>query len=358
MPRILLLIESIGSGGAERQLTGLAAMLQHQDYQVQICYYVKQEFYLPFLQKNGVKSLFLPGASNKKSRLIAIRKIIKSYNPHTVISYSTSPSMITCLLKLFGAKYNLIVSERNTTQQITIRERLKFFLYRWSDYIVSNSYSQSIFISNHFPNLIHKIHVITNFVDTELFSPLYNKLSNNEVMRIVCVGRLMPQKNIIRFLEAVHRVVSDGYKIHVDWYGQDLKDSYSAVCHEKVKSLHMEDTFLFHAPSPFIHKEYRSADLFCLPSLYEGFPNVLCEAMSCGIPVLCGKVCDNPRIVTEGENGFFFDPYSLESIVLMVETYLDLPLKKKIEMGEKSREKAIVMFSQSFFIQQYRALIK
>lgn len=358
MPRVLCLIESIGSGGAERQLTGLAAMLQHQNYQVQICYYIKQEFYLPFLKKNGVNSIFLSSASNTKTRLFAIWKIIKSYNPDTVISYSTSPSMITSLLKLFGAKYNLIVSERNTTQQITIREELKFFLYRWSDYIVPNSYSQSILISNHFPKLINKIHVITNFVDTELFSPLDIKLSNHEETRIVCVGRLMPQKNILRFIEAIYRVASDGYKIHVDWFGQDLKDSYSAICHEKISSLHLEDTFLFQAPSPVIQEEYRNADLFCLPSLYEGFPNVLCEAMSCGIPVLCSKVCDNPRIVTEGGNGFFFDPLSLDSIVMMVKTYIDLPLKKKIEMGVKSREIAIVKFSKENFIQQYSSLLK
>jgi glycosyltransferase involved in cell wall biosynthesis len=358
MHKILCLIESIGSGGAERQLTGLASMLQNQDCQVLICYYIQQEFYLPFLRENGVESCFVSNGTDAKKRFFAIRSVIKIFNPDTVISYTTSPSMITCLLKLFGAKFNLIVSERNTTQKITIREKLKFFLYRWADYIVPNSYSQGSLIINNFPKLINKIHIITNFVDTDFFSPTDCVLSNHEETRIICVGRLMPQKNILRFVEALYKVLCDGYKVRVDWFGQDLGDSYSEMCHEIVRNYHLEEKFVFHSPSSSIQLEYRRADLFCLPSIYEGFPNVLCEAMSCGLPVLCSKVCDNPRIICEGENGFLFDPLNLGNIVMMVEAYLDLPYKKKIEMGVKSREIAMLKFSKVNFIRQYNNIIQ
>lgn len=357
MHKILCLIESIGSGGAERQLTGLAAMLKQQGYQVEVCYYVNREFYLPYLQENEVESYYLAEAANPKKRFFALRKHIKAFKPDTVISYSTSPSMIVCLLKLLGAKFNLIVSERNTTQQIGKMEKLRFFLYRWTNHIVPNSHSQAAFINKNFPNLSDKVRVITNFVDTEKFSPSVEALPEHEETRMVCVGRLMPQKNLPRFIEAIGKVVNDGYKIHVDWFGQDLKDAYSEECHNAVKIHNLEGVFFFQEPSSNIQEEYRRADVFCLPSLYEGFPNVLCEAMSCGKPVLCSRVCDNPNIVQEGENGLLFDPLNVDDIVATIERYLDLPLEKKKDMGKISREIAVSLFSEISFINNYLQLL-
>ena len=171
MSRVLCLIESIGSGGAERQLTGLAVMLKQHGYQIEVCYYVNRKFYLPYLQENEVESCYLAEAENSNKRLFALRKHIKAFKPDMIISYSTSPSIITCLLKLMGAKFNLIVSERNTTQQIGKMEKLRFFLYRWANHIVPNSQSQASFIDKQFPNLSGKVKVITNFVDTEKFLP-------------------------------------------------------------------------------------------------------------------------------------------------------------------------------------------
>lgn len=353
MPRILCLIESLGSGGAERQLTGLAAMLREERYDVEVAYYVPKEFYVPFLDEHGVKHHFLKEATNPKSRFFALREYLHRQNPDTVISYSASSSMITCLLKLLGAKYRVIVSERNTTQQLSRREKMKFFLYRWADVIVPNSQSQSNFIATHFPKLTNKVKVITNFVDTEKFSPSDEDVPEHEETRIVSVGRLMPQKNIPLFIEAIGKVVNDGYKVLVDWFGQDLKDDYSDVCHKAVMEHHLDGIFVFHAPSPNIQDKYRRADVFCLPSLYEGFPNVLCEAMSCGKPVLCSRVCDNPNIVEERGNGFLFDPTNVDNMAQVIEDYIKISPMRKKEMGEKSRDISVGLFSKNAFTQKY-----
>ena len=356
MKRILCLIENLGSGGAERQLTGLAVMLKKRGYQVEVCYYVKNEFYLPYLQENGIKSLCLSDAINFWKRFLLIRKYINAYQPDTVISYSASTSMITCFLKLLGANYHLIVSERNTTQKLNIRERVKFSLYRWANYIVPNSHSQGVFIAQNFPKFNHKIRIITNYVDIIKFSPT-NIKCENDVIRMLCVGRLMPQKNIPLFIEAISKVVDNHYKIRVDWYGQDLRDAYSQECHGAIDLYHLHDVFQFHEPSSNIHELYPISDVFCLPSLYEGFPNVLCEAMSCGLPVLCSQVCDNPYIVNSGQNGFLFDPSDSTDIALTIERYLLLNHDEKRQMGCRSREIAVEMFSEDKFINRYLDII-
>jgi len=357
MSRILCLIENLGSGGAERQLTGLAVMLKQQGFDVEVWYYVKNEFYLPYLQENGVIGRYMPEAKSAKKRFFALRKHIKDYHPDTIISYSSSPSMIACVLKRFGAKFRLVVSERNTTQKLTRSEKLRFFCYHWADVLVPNSHSQAKFIDDHFPELSSKMKVITNFVETEKFKPAEEVIPSHEETHMVCVGRLMPQKNLLRFIEAVGKLVATGYKLHVDWFGQDLKDAYSAECHKAIQERHLEQRFVFHAPSSTIQEEYQKAEVFCLPSLYEGFPNVLCEAMSCGRPVLCSRVCDNPSIVQEGENGLLFDPLNIDDMVTTIESYLELSQVKKNEMGVKSREIAIGLFSENTFINNYLELL-
>lgn len=358
MPRILCLIENLGSGGAERQLTGLAVMLKLQGYEVEVWYYVNNNFYLPYLQENGVVGRYLSEAKSAEKRLFALRKRIKEYHPDTIISYSASPSMIACVLKRFGAKYRLVVSERNTTQKLMRSEKTRFFCYRWADVIVPNSHSQAKFIENHFPNLSCKVKVITNFVDTDKFKPSDEPIPSHEETRMVCVGRLMPQKNLHRFIEAVGKVVASGYKLHVDWFGQDLNDVYSSDCHRAIKELSLGQSFTFHAPTSNIQEEYQKADVFCLPSLYEGFPNVLCEAMSCGKPVLCSRVCDNPYIVKENDNALLFDPLDVDNIAKIIEQYLCLPVEKKQEMGKRSRIIGLEGFSIDCFLNKYLSIIK
>lgn len=352
MKRIMCFIENLGSGGAERQLTGLAAMLQKEGYDVEVVYYVQREFYVPFLDEQGVKHNFLREATNPKTRFFALRKYLHRQNPDIVISYSASSSMITCLLKFLGSRFRLIVSERNTTQQLSKREKIKFFFYRWADVIVPNSHSQANFIASHFPKLTGKVKVITNFVDTEKFSPSQEPISKHD-LKMICVGRLMPQKNLPRFIEAIAKVKQDGYNVYVDWYGQDFEDDYSRVVHNGIIESGIGEKFKFHQPSDTIQEEYRVADVFCLPSLYEGFPNTLCEAMSCGKPVLCSRVCDNPNIVVEGGNGLMFDPFDINDIAETIEKYICLPDKLRYDMGKLSREIAVKMFSRENFIKKY-----
>lgn len=357
MKRILCLIESLGSGGAERQITGLAVMLKQQGFQVEVCYYIKKEFYLPYLQENGVPTKYLEDAIKPRNRFSELRNYIRNYNPDTVISYSVSTSMITCTMKLLGAKFNLIVSERNTTQEVTSRVKRRFFLYRWADKVVPNSFSQKAFIENNFPGLVNKVYVVTNFVDLEKFSPLDVVTNDADITRIVCVGRMMQQKNIINFIHVISKLISKGCRIRIDWFGQDLYDAYSEECHKLVNQYNLEDVFVFHSPSESIQDEYRRADVFCLPSLYEGFPNVLCEAMSCGKPVLCSRVCDNANIVKDGGNGFLFNPLNIDDMVNTFESYINLPKEKKLLMGEYSREIALGLFSKTNFLKKYNEII-
>lgn len=357
MKRVLCIIESLGSGGAERQLSGLAVLLKQHGFIVRVCYYFNHDFYVSYLKENGVDTCFLFDSMSPYKRFRSIKHCVDSFKPDTIISYSAAPSMILGLFKLLGAKYNLIVSERSTTQKLTVRDKMRFFFYRWSNHIVPNSNTQASFIAQHYPLLKGKIKVISNYVDTNKFSPSVKSKDPSGMVRMISVGRIDPAKNIPAYIKAIAAVVSKGYKIHVDWFGVDLKDDYSKECHETVSQCKLNDVFVFHDPITNIQDKYNEANIFCLPSLFEGFPNAVCEAMCCGLPVLCSKVSDVPNIVRDGDNGFLFDPIDLNDIVDKIEKMLKLSDKEKSNMGSLGREMALKMFTKDAFLNKYIEII-
>ncbi len=255
-------------------------------------------------------------------------------------------------------RWKLIVSERNTTQKLTFAERLKFLLYHVADAIVPNSFSQKKFIETHFPRLASRTQTITNFTDLEHFHPSENK-PPSLYSRVVCVGRLAPQKNILSFLDAVTKVKEQGLRFKIDWYGETTPAwvAYAAECHVKHEALGLQNFMEFHPPTRDIVREYQTADVFCLPSLYEGFPNVLCEAMSCGLPVICSRVCDNPSIMDDGENGFLMNPCSVEDMAATLAKALRLSVEQRSVMGQVSRRLAEKRFSYQNFSEAYTSLI-
>lgn len=355
MMRILLLIDGLGPGGAQRQIVGLAKLLKEKGCLVKVLYYHPIYFYRPYLDEHGVENEHIDGATNIVKRIFLIANAIRKYQPEAVISFLDKPNMITCLLKAIGMRYRLIAGERNTTQYLNKSEKLKFWLLRKADVIVPNSYSQARFIKTHFPYLCHKVFTITNFVDFDVFCPVF-KIRKHQPLRIIGVGRVESQKNIDCLIKATKLVVDQGYSVHIDWYGRmtELITDYKKMLEE----LALNAVFSFHEPTTAIHLKYQKADLFCLPSLYEGYPNVLCEAMACGLPVICSDVCDNAKIMEDGVNGYLFNPNHPHELASQIIKFATITSNAKGLMRKKSRELAEQKFGKEIFLAKYLKLIQ
>ena len=119
----------------------------------------------------------------------------------------------------------------------------------------------------------------------------------------------------------------------------------------------LERYFEFKSATKSIINEYQSADIFCLPSLFEGFPNVLCEAMSCGLPVICSDVCDNAQIAVNGKSGYLFDPINADNIADAIEKILSQSDVELSKIGIYNRNRAIDCFSEEKFVNKYIDII-
>ena len=355
--KVLCLIESLVSGGAERQMTGLASLLKQEGHDVAVWTYYPQEFYRKQLDEGGVEYRCIVKARNRLLRIPLLLREARRWKPDVLIAFLPTETVVACIMKLLGLKTKLIVSERNTSQQYGFGERFRFFLFKMeADWIVSNSHMQERFIAEHYPSLMNKVRVITNYVNTEYFTPGNRKQEEDRVIRMVCVARLSPQKNVLNFIDAVAMLKSNGIKLIIDWFGR-TDGAYAEECIKKVDKKNLSDIIEFRGVTQNVREEYQMADVFCLPSLWEGFPNVICEAMSCGLPVLCGRICDNADIVQEGVNGFMFDPSSVEDMINVITRFVELDSKTKQVMEQKSRELALSSFSSDLFVKKYLEII-
>lgn len=355
MKRIICLIESLGSGGAERQMTGLAILLKREGYNVEVWYYAPNHFYRDELENEGVKTRYILNAINKYKRIGLICKELHKVRPDTVITYLDTPCIIGCIAKIIGGKFNLIVSERNTTQQITLKNKVKFFLYRFANHIVPNSHTQTRYIENNYPFLKDKVKCITNFVDTNKFKPNKNTVIN-EKKRILTVARVMPQKNVIKYIQAIKNVADKGCNFEVCWYGNSISEEYYEECKQEIKKHSLEDIFKFYSATANIIEEYHKADIFCLPSIYEGFPNVVCEAMCCGLPIICSNVCDNADIVSDN-NGLLFNPLDVSNIADIIVEAINWDEDSRKRISKNNRTRSITIFSKKRFLESYIEII-
>lgn len=357
MKKILCYIDELGSGGAERQITNLAVLLKKKGYDVDVYCYHPNYFYEYTLVENQIPLIKLElKRNNFLCKILNTRKVLNAKQYDTLIAYSDGPVIIASFLKIFNPKIRVIVSERNTTQVITIKDRIKFLLYRFVNYIVANSYSQTNFIKSHYRSLNKKTFTITNYIDSNKFFPDESN-KRGDILNIIVVARHSQQKNVPVFIEAVNIAKEMNIKFHVDWYGDN--GGGNKENHEQLAKQYQLDDVLTFWPSKYdIERYYRKADAFCLPSLYEGFPNVVCEAMCTGLPVICSNVCDNPYLIEDGVGGFLFNPKDPNDIALKIQKLSSLSEDQLKKMGQNNRAKGEILFSAETFVDKYIQLIE
>ena len=186
----------------------------------------------------------------------------------------------------------------------------------------------------------------------------------NQKIRIGVFCRFEPQKNCLRFLEAIYKVIQQTDKpFIVDWYGNQsfnndlLKDYFKSV-KMRLAQLGLNNNVILHTAVSSVNELLPVFDAIALPSLYEGFSNSISEAICSGRPMLVSNVSDNPILVHDGENGFLFNPNDVNSIASTIIRFLSMSPEQRSLMGEKSREIAQNLFDKNDFINKYISLMR
>ena len=150
-----------------------------------------------------------------------------------------------------------------------------------------------------------------------------------DAMLVVTAGRLSPEKGHRYLVEALAKNNLNKEKIFVLFCGEG---SCMDNLKKQAKNLGVEKKCLFVGFRHDLQKIFRAMDLFVLPSLTEGLPNVVLEAFSCAKPVIVTPVGGVPELVKDGVNGVFVPPKNPKLLAQAMEHLLRTP-KMREEMG-------------------------
>ncbi|NOZ63406.1 MAG: glycosyltransferase family 4 protein [Caldiserica bacterium] len=205
-----------------------------------------------------------------------------------------------------------------------------------------------------------RIKVIYSGVEIEKFSLPRDKISQRRALglpegaKIVgCVGRMVPVKGHIHFLEAACMVKEKYPEAYFVLQGEGpLKKELM----EKAKSLSLSSCCMFLSSATPVQKVFSSLDVFVLPSLNEGMGRVLVEAMATGLPIVASRVGGVPELVRNGINGYLVPPGDEDALAASITSLLKEPALAS-RMGEKGKEMS-KKFSAQRMLAQIESLYK
>ncbi|MGV3346943.1 glycosyltransferase family 4 protein [Enterobacteriaceae bacterium LUAb1] len=166
-----------------------------------------------------------------------------------------------------------------------------------------------------------KVHVVYNAIDSEKFTPGSEpaRLTTRAQLDIpaqahvlIYVGSGFERKGLAAALQALAK--TDSYLLVI---GKDKGSrryeslATSLGCHARVRFLGIQSNTL-----PW----YQAADGLLLPTLYDPFPNVILEAMACGLPVITSTSCGGAEFIREGENGFVCDALDIAALRMAIQS--------------------------------------
>ncbi len=354
-----LVIHRLDLGGAERQLLALADGLEKEKFQVEvITFYPGGCLEDQILDCEGltVTNLGRKGRWGAPLCLVKLARALRRSRAHVVYGFMEVPSQMSLLAgRVLGIR--VIWGLRRSRRYLghyDWAERSSFrtgrFLSRGADFIIFNSAKgrDDYLEAGYHPK---RMAVIPNGIDTNRFkrdpgkgSALKKSLGIEPGAKLVgMVSRIHPMKGHEVFLRAAGKLSASRSDVFFVCAGRGDKQEVS-VLRSLTARLGLEKRVLWLGEIRDVVGLYSALDVLCSSSLYgEGFPNVIGEAMSCGVPCVVTDVGDSALVV--GSTGLVVsrgDPGELASAVAGL---LSRPPEELSRMGEHARIRVQQHFS-------------
>lgn len=289
-------IGTLRQGGGERVISILSKKMREDGLPVEVLiYYDEDPFYTLHPEVTLMRVEAQTGSRNILKNMLWMRRYFKN-NADVVISFLAPFNMLALAATLF-LKVPIIVADRNDPRFVPFRPLLRKardFLYRFADGVVLQTrHNQQYFCKS----IQKKSTVIYNPVD--LGEKAGQALRTEKKPRIVSVGRLMPQKNQKMLLDAFVRLHQQHPDYTLTIYGEGPERQ---ALEEQIAHLGLTGAVELPGSVKDVHDRIMDAELFVLPSDYEGMPNALIEAMCLGLPVISTKVSGATDLI-DGTNG-------------------------------------------------------
>jgi GalNAc-alpha-(1->4)-GalNAc-alpha-(1->3)-diNAcBac-PP-undecaprenol alpha-1,4-N-acetyl-D-galactosaminyltransferase len=302
--KITLILPTLHSGGMERVISILGnQFVDYENVQVDlILFSVDPKVF--YVLDNRINVHTNQSWKKKSLKLFVflqtlsfVRKEIDKISPDAILSFGTQWNNLV-LLSLIGKKYKIFVSDRGSpTRTYSFhQELLKNVLYpRASGIVTQTSFSEKVtrqrFRNSNIITIGNPIRCVEH--DSEKFN------------HILSVGRLIDSKNHDKLIKIFEKLKgAEDWKLIIVG-GDALKQSNHMKLIELISDLKLQNRVVLTGEQPNVDEYYASSRIFAFTSSIEGFPNVIGEALSSGLPVVSYNCVAGPsEMIINDFNGF------------------------------------------------------
>jgi glycosyltransferase involved in cell wall biosynthesis len=267
-------------------------------------------------------------------RVLEIRVLLQRTPSPVILAFLGATNIMTVLAAL-GLGRRVVISERNDPARQALDppwERLRRHCYRHADVVTANSRgaleTMAAFVPKRKLQLVPNPLILPSAVDPE----------QRPGMRLVSIGRLVPQKGLDLLLGAFALVAEELPGWHVDLVGDGPARAELEALAER---LGIADRVQFHGHQSDPVRFHQTADIFLLTSHFEGMPNALLEAMATGVPAVVVDSSPGPlEYVEHGVSGLVVSGRDPKDFAEAIRTLaLDEPFRRRAGQEVKQRVK-------------------
>ena len=364
--RILHLIYSLNTGGAERVVENYAKFHDRAFFELVVCCLTGGGFIAERIKESGVEVIMLHKKKGVDFRVILnLIKAIRTRRIEVAHLHNFSANFWGTIAALFCRVPIILRTEHSIVVKKTFIKRVENFVnyllgfFQKSVIGVSEKVTNSHIQEDFFPS--NKYITIYNGIDPSIFEKksdlkkYFEEFNIDENYMIVeKIASLRVEKGHEYFLKAAKIILDKVRNVIFLIVGDGPKRN---ELKRLAKELGIKDNIIFTGVREDTSELLKFADLFVLSSLREGFPITILEAMAASKPIVATDVGGNSEAVLHGITGFIVPPQNEEALA---EAILSLLKNKKLakEMGAKGRERVKKEFSAEIMVKKTEDLYK
>lgn len=335
--RVDFIVGTLDIGGTERQLYYMAKALSGAGARIRILSLTLGGLYEKRIGELGIPIIYVGMFPSKAVRLYNIICEVKKDRPQIIHSAHFYTNLYVAIAARIVGTKEVGTIRLDLLQKVGYAPFLKRWCLRSPRFLIANS-RQAINNAHYFGMRAESIYLFENVVDTELFQPAGDKIKNlgdsNSTTCIICVGRFVEEKRIDLFLHILSAVHQKAPGIRAKIVGNGplkswLEDLSRRLCLGP-------DTVEFTGIVEDMPAIYQQADILVLTSDYEGMPNVVLEAMACGLPVVATSTGAVPDMVEHGVTGYVVPTNDNEGLIQYILALVHNPALRR-KMGLQAR---------------------
>jgi len=285
-------------------------------------------------------------------------KLFKEINPDMLLIYTIKPNIYASIIsKILNIEtINVVAGLGTVFLDNKPSSKLARWLYKLSLFnnkvLFENRDDSDEFISRSIIRKKQSTIIPGAGINTDEFQPK-NRVTNRENITFLLIARLIKDKGIIEYIEAIKAIKTKYPAVKFKILGSYYFDNPSSISEDEVKSWVKDDIIEYLGYTDAVLEEIEKVDCIVLPSYREGLSRVLLEAGSMSKPIITTNVTGCKEVVDNGHNGFLVTSKSSKSLSIAMEKMINLSHKERVQMGMRGRLKVINEFDDKIVIKKY-----